>query len=110
MKSNSNTFELIKTLKKLNKPIWKRVVEELNKSSRRKREVNLSSIGRHSSGTVLIPGVVLGSGEINKPVTVAALRFSRTAREKIAKAGGKAMSISELAKENPQCSNVKIMV
>ena len=34
---------------------------------------------------------ILGSGEITRPVTVTAHRFSATAREKIERAGGKAV-------------------
>jgi len=36
----------------------------------------------------------LGEGDLEKPVTVEAHRFSQTAREKIEKAGGKAQVIS----------------
>ncbi len=37
---------------------------------------------------------ILGEGDLEKPVTVEAHRFSQTAREKIEKAGGKAQVIS----------------
>ncbi len=110
MKSNITTIKLIMELKKFDEPAWKRVVEELGGSSRRKREVNLSSISRFASGTVLVPGTVLGSGELKSAITVAAVRFSKTAKEKIEKAGGRPITIRELAKENPGCSGVKIMV
>ncbi|MBI1971850.1 MAG: 50S ribosomal protein L18e [Candidatus Aenigmarchaeota archaeon] len=110
MKSSITTVKIVRELKRLDAPAWERVVEELTGPSRRGGEVNLSSIGRYSSGTVLVPGTVLGTGELSKPVTVAALRFSKSAKEKITKAGGKTMTIVELAKENPKCSNVKIMV
>ena len=110
MKSNVTTVKIIRELKKLKEPAWERVVEELTGSTRRNSEVNISSIARYASGIVLVPGKVLGTGELSKAVTVAALRFSKSAKEKITKAGGKAMTIIELAKENPKCSNVKIMV
>lgn len=102
--------KVIRELKKLKVPAWERVTEELSGSTRNASEVNLSSIERYSAGVVLVPGTVLGTGELSKPVTVAALKFSKSAKEKITKAGGKAMTITELAKENPKCSNVKIMV
>ncbi len=110
MKSNITTIKLIKELKKFDGPAWKRVIEELDSPSRRGREVNLSSISRYASGTVLVPGTVLGSGELKNAVTIAAVRFSKAAKEKIEKAGGRPITISELAKENPGCSGVKIMV
>lgn len=49
-----------------------------------------------ASRGVIRPGLplkVLGRGEIEKPVTVSAARFSKTAAEKIEKAGGKAVVI-----------------
>ncbi|MBI3412825.1 MAG: 50S ribosomal protein L18e [Candidatus Aenigmarchaeota archaeon] len=110
MKSNITGVKLVRELEKMKEPVWGRVVEELAGPARRNREVNLSDINRHQSGTVLVPGKVLGTGSLTKKVDVAAFRFSKTAREKITKAGGKAMSIGELAKQNPKCSNVKIMV
>lgn len=110
MKSNITTVKIVRELKKLKEPAWERVVEELTGPARRGNEVNLSSIERYSTGTVLVPGTVLGTGELSKPVKVAALKFSKSAKEKITRAGGKTMTITELAKENPKCSNVKIMV
>ncbi len=110
MKSSITTVKIIRELKKLNAPAWWRVVEELTGPTRRSSGVNLSAIERHASATVLVPGTVLGTGELSKPVTVAALKFSKSAKEKITKAGGKTITITELAKENPKCSNVKIMV
>ncbi|HDD72605.1 MAG TPA: 50S ribosomal protein L18e, partial [Candidatus Aenigmarchaeota archaeon] len=50
---------------------------------------------------IVVPGVVLGSGEITKPVSVAALRFSKSAEEKIKKAGGKCMSLEEFSELYP---------
>ncbi len=110
LKTNENITHLIKDLKKLDAPAWKRVAEELTSSTRRAPEVNISSIARFSPGTVLVPGNVLGYGELTKAVTVAAFRFSKSAKDKITKAGGRAITINELARENPDCSNVKIMV
>ncbi|MBI4167455.1 MAG: 50S ribosomal protein L18e [Candidatus Aenigmarchaeota archaeon] len=110
MKSSITTVKVIRELKKLDAPAWERVVDELTSATRRGSGVNLSSIERYSAATILVPGTVLGTGELSKAVTVAALRFSKSAREKITKAGGKTMTIAELAKENPKCSNVKIMV
>ena len=110
MKSSIITVKLVRELKKLDAPAWERVIEELTGGTRRGNEVNLSLIERYSTGTVLVPGTVLGTGELSKAVTVAALKFSKSAKEKITKAGGKTMTIIELAKENPECSNVKIMV
>ena len=87
------------------------IAEKLNKPRRQRIEVNLAHINRYTEkgDTVIVPGVVLGYGELTKPVTISAWRFSKQAREKIEKAGGKAISIRELIEKNPRGTNVKIM-
>lgn len=107
--------QLIDTLKKksveLNAPIWKTIAKKLEKSTRQKIEVNLSRIERYANDgdIVIVPGVVLSSGQLTKPVNIAAWRFSSTAVKKIENAKGKCLTIEELIKENPKGSNVKII-
>jgi large subunit ribosomal protein L18e len=104
--------ELEKKSRELKAPIWKALAENLSKPRRKKVEVNVYEIDKNTKENeiVIVPGVVLGIGEIRKPVNVAAWRFSPKAEEKIKKAGGKVMKIEELMKENPKGSNVKILV
>ncbi len=92
-------------------PIWKVVAEKLANSRRRRVEINISDIERNmeKDGIAVVPGVVLSSGEITKPVTVAAWRFTPTAKEKIKKSGGKCIDIEDLVKENPKGTDVKIL-
>lgn len=92
--------------------IWEDVAEKLSKPTRSRVEVNLSQIDRYANGNefVVVPGVVLSSGEISKPVNVAAWRFSANAEKKIKSSGGKVMTIEQLKKENPKGTNVRIMV
>jgi len=81
-------------------------------ASRRKRvAVNISRINRYTlkNETVAVPGKVLGAGELDHPVTVAAFAFSETAKQKIRKARGKCLSLVELVKKNPKGSKVKII-
>jgi large subunit ribosomal protein L18e len=91
--------------------VWKAIGEDLNKPRRTRFEVNLTSLEKHAQPkeTLVVPGVVLSSGQIKKHVTVAALRFSGKAREKIEKAGGKCLSIDELYEKNPKGRDIKIM-
>lgn len=95
----------------LNAPIWYTIAEKLEKPRRKRVEVNLSKIERYCSKgeTVIVPGVVLGSGNLTKPVIIAAWRFSEKAKEKIKKSKGKVLTIEELLKTNPKGSNVRIM-
>ena len=93
-------------------PIWRDVAEKLAKPSRQKVEVNLSEINEHApdGGAVVVPGVVLGEGELKKTVSIAAWRFSASAMEKIKKTKSKPITIEELMKMNPKGTGVSILV
>ena len=90
---------------------WGDIAKRIRKSKDNLAEVNIGKISRFAAtdDTVVVPGVVLGSGRIEEPVKVAALYFSRTARSKIEEAGGKAMTLEELMKENSKGTKVKII-
>lgn len=114
-KSNENLVILIEELKHLSYKkkvrIWKDVAERLSKPSKNWAEVNLSRIARHAKKReiILVPGKLLGAGNIDIPVTVAAFNSSESARRKIEKAGGKVLPIQELMKAKPDGSKVRIM-
>lgn len=110
--TNVHMRTLINKLQKTKSSAWKDVAKKLGGARRRKVEVNISSINRHAKPgeTVVVPGIVLASGEIDKSVTVGAWRFSAAAAEKIKKAKGQAVTIEELLKKNPKGSKIKIMV
>jgi large subunit ribosomal protein L18e len=111
---NQHTETLIQTLKRTSidqeVAIWKRVAEDLEKPTRQRRIVNIFKIDAHAEDgdTVIVPGKVLGEGDLTKKVTVVALSFSDEARNKITKAG-KVMTIQELVKSNPKGAKVKIL-
>ena len=93
-------------------PFLIEIAKKLEKSKRKRPEVNLSRLNRvcKSNETVIVPGKVLSSGILKKSLTVVAASFSMTAVEKIQKAGGKTLSIRELIKSNPKGTNVRIVV
>jgi large subunit ribosomal protein L18e len=78
-----NEFEKLARTKK--KPLYKRVANELKKSRRQKRRVNLSKINRYSikNSNILVLGKVLGSGDLKHPVKITAFEYSKTAVEKL---------------------------
>lgn len=112
---NPHTRTLISELKKLSAekkaPIWKRVALELERPSRQRREVNLSRLQSYTNDKeiALVPGKVLGAGDLDKKITVAAWKFSGEAFNKIQAAGSKAISIPQLMKENPAGRRVRII-
>ena len=103
---------LIAELKKTKSPAWKEVAEKMSSARRRKVEVNVGEINLHAKEgeAVVVPGIVLANGKLDKSVTVAAWRFSKAAAEKIKKAKGHALGIEELLKKNPKGSKIRIMV
>ena len=108
-------LELINELKaiarKEDAKIWRAVARELSRSRKNRREVNIWRINKHTKKgeTVVVPGKVLGDGSLDHKLEIAAFKFTQSAKEKIKKAGGKFMSISELIKKNPKGSNVRII-
>ena len=76
--------------------IWKRVADDLERPTRKRRVVNLYKINKFAKNneTVIVPGKVLAVGELDHNVTVAAFTFSGAASDKINKVG-KAIPINE---------------
>ncbi len=97
--------------KKTGARIRRAVADELERPRRNMRAVNVSRINRYTKpgDVVVVPGKVLGMGTLDHPVTVAAFKFSKRAKEIIEKAGGEAITIKELIRRNPKGSNVKII-
>ena len=109
--TNPNLRNLIISLKKAEKDIWTRIASDLERSRRQRRTVNLARINLYCAAKeiALVPGKVLGDGDITKKLTVAALNFSGEAKLKIEKAGGKAITITELLQTNPDAKGVRII-
>jgi large subunit ribosomal protein L18e len=114
-KTNENILRLVEELKTLSYErkvnIWKDVAKRLSKPSNNWAEVNVSRIARHAKKReiILVPGKLLGAGNIEVPVTVAAFHTSQSGRKKIEGAGGKVIGIEDLMKAKPDGSNVRIM-
>ena len=112
MHERKDLTDLIVSLKKQKKGIWKRTAEILGKPRRRRVEVNLSKIEKYAleGSTVLIPGKVLGSGRITRKLTIAAFSVSEGAKKAIAESGSTLITIGELAEKNPEGKSVVILV
>ncbi len=113
--TNSELGNLIRELKTLaikeDVKLWKRIAEDLEKPSRKRRIVNISKINRFAKDgeNIIVPGKVLGVGQLDKGLTVAAESFSQSAKDTIAKGNGKAITISELMSSNPKGKKVRII-
>lgn len=113
--TNPTTKQLIRDLRSLSNKqkvkIWKDIAKRLEKPSRQRPAVNLSKLEKYvrKNEKVIIPGKLLGNGEITKPLTIAALSSSKSASEKVKKSKGKYLSIQEFMKLNPKGSKTRIM-
>ena len=92
-------------------PLFIRIAEDLDKSTRQRREVNLSKISRHAKKgeLIVVPGKVLASGELNQSVTIADWKFSKEALDKISKANAKAITINDLVKNGVKGTQIRII-
>ncbi len=108
-------LELIKELEAVSRQkdsgLWSQVAKELSRVRKNRRQVNVYKIDKYTSDGefVVVPGKVLGEGQLTHPVNVAAFRFTEGALKKIESAGGKTMTLMELAKTNPQGNKIRLM-
>jgi len=91
--------------------LWVDLAERLMQPRRARAEVNLSHLSRYSSegNIIIVPGKVLGAGKLEHPISVAAFKFSGTARRKIIGAEGKALTIQQLLEQNPSGRGIVLM-
>lgn len=113
--TNQGTKVLIQELRKESSTrkaaLWRRIADDLEKATRSRRIVNVSRLARYTkpNEVIVVPGKVLGSGELNHSITVAALSFSKAAKEQITAAKGKAITIDELLKQTTKPADIKII-
>ena len=108
---NEGLKGLIQEMNSQDRPIWKAFAKALNRPNRISYQLNLFRLERNAKGKqiIAVPGAVLGSGEVTKAYTVAAVKFSDSAKAKLEKAGGKCMTLKELFKSNPEGKGIRIM-
>ena len=114
-KSNSELVKTVTELKKASRendaPLWRSVAHRSEGPSRNWPSVNISKLeyNVNKNSKVLIPGKLLGSGNISKKMTVSAYSFSETAKSKVKAAGGKCVSYNELIKSNPKGTDAVVI-
>ena len=102
--------ELQSAARERDSPVWQAVADRLEKPRRTYAEVNLGRIERYANEdeTVVVPGKVLGSGVLQKSITVAAVDFSGTAETKIEQVG-ESIRLEDVLERNPDGSNVRVI-
>lgn len=103
--------ELQVASKKTKAPLWAKIAEMATKSSKLKRTVNLGQIDKivNDNDIVIIPGKVLGTGNIYHKITLCSFSISTNGAKKLIQAGGTLVEFNQLVKDNPTGKGVKII-
>jgi len=82
-------------------PIWRAAIKMLMKTRSRRVEVNVGKIDKLSKDgdVILVPGKVLGGGTVSHSIVVGCFNCSKAASDKIRKAGGKALTLTEFVEK-----------
>ncbi len=113
--TNEHLVSLISELKKkaieTDVKLFKRIATDLEKPTRSKRAVNLSRINRFTSENeiIVVPGKVLGTGELDHSLTIAAYKFSSSALDKINISKSKAITLNDLIKDEVKGKKIRII-
>jgi large subunit ribosomal protein L18e len=116
-KKKSGTKKIISELQRFGKKkkqmIWLKVAETLEKPSRSRPKVNLWKLAllaeKNKEKILVVPGKVLGDGELEKKIEVAALSVSVNAMKKISEVKGRFYSFNELMEKNVSPSKMVIV-
>jgi large subunit ribosomal protein L18e len=97
--------------KKTKAPLWKDVERRLLNSRSNKREVNVDKLSRFTKegDVIIVPGKILGAGNLGHSVIVYAYSISKLASRKINEAGGQILALADLIEKYPHGSGVKII-
>ncbi|MFX1571143.1 MAG: 50S ribosomal protein L18e [Promethearchaeota archaeon] len=108
--SNFYIRALIRDLWKTKIKIWRTISKKLSGPRRNRVKVNLYRIDKktNKNDVIVIPGKVLGVGNLNHSLTIACLEYSKSAKQKIESSGSKLISIEQLLEQNPKGNGVKI--
>ena len=73
------------------------------------KNINLDDLEKVKGDKVLVVGKILGSGDISRKISIAALGFSKNAKNKLEKAGCDVKTIKEVLDKNKKLEGVKII-
>ncbi len=109
---NKTNKELVETIQLAKKnPVWLNVSGYLSSSTRNMPEVNLSEIELNSKegDTIIVPGKVLGEGDITKKLRVCAFKFSHEAFIKLKNKKCETVMLIDEIKKNPKAMGVRVI-
>jgi large subunit ribosomal protein L18e len=101
---------LEKSTRKGKKSLWKDIAKRLSKPRRRRVSTNIWKLNalKTDKKFILVPGKVLGTGQMEKGLNVIALEFSESAKKKISDKG-KTLTLVEAVNEKIEAKDVVII-
>ena len=108
--SNYYQRKLIRDLWKTKISIWKTISKKISGPRKNGVKVNLYRINNKTKkkDVIVVPGKVLGMGELDHSLTISCLSYSKSAKRKIEASGSKLIMIEDLLEQNPTGTGVKI--
>ena len=113
--TNQIGIQMVKDLKhastKNEAPIWLKLAKLALKKSSAKRVVNLTQINdvTKEGEVIVVPGKVLGTGNVSHKITISYFSISNTAAKKILESGGSIISFKEMIEKFPTGKGVRII-
>lgn len=101
--------ELVETIELAKKNNLLDLGKKLSGPTRLQKKINLDELNKLKESKFLVVGKVLGKGEINKKIKIAALGFSEQAKEKLKKADCKMLTIKQAIEKNKKLEGVRII-
>ena len=107
-----NTILSLRNASQRNKaPIWRALQDELAGPRANRREINVRRLAEITKAdeVVVVPGKVLGTGNLGHKLTVCAFSISETAAKKIIDSGGRVIAFDDLINNHPDGRGVRLI-
>lgn len=101
--------EIVETINLAKKNDLLDLAKKLSSPRGNYKNINLDELEKVEGDKILVVGKILGDGEINKKIGIAALGFSEKARDKLEKAGCDIKSIKTALEKNAKLEGVTII-
>ena len=104
-------WELKQASAKNDAPIWSKLAKLVLKPASAKKVVNLTKLNSvtKENDVVVVPGKILGTGNISHKITICSFSISNSAAKKIIDSGSQILSFSSMIEKFPTGKGVNII-
>lgn len=108
---DNTIWMLRKAFKSSKSKVWKALEKEFSKSRSNRRLVNIHQLDKITKDgeIIIVPGKILGNGNLGHKLTVCAYSYSETAIDKLKTSGADVISLQSLINKYPDGKGVKII-